>query len=245
MNEEQTKRPTVVLCPGGGYKRISTRESDPIAYQLLAKGFHVFILSYSVGQQVFPTALLELAESMRFIREELNHWSIDGNRIIVGGFSAGGHLAGCLATMWHDYLVEQYCYQADSIQPNGLLLGYPVITANPSYWHEKSFREVLGEQINDPQKILGLSLEKQVNEKVPKTFIWHTFEDELVHVNNTLFFTRELERYGIPFELHVYANGLHGMSLGTEETLRSDGSGRQKNISSWVELFNQWVDLNL
>lgn len=133
------KRPAVLLCPGGGYRTLSTREDQPIAMKYLAAGFHVFVLHYSLAPDVFPRALMELALAMKVIREHGDEWNVDVDRIAVSGFSAGGHLACCLGVFWdREWLYGALGVKPEMIRPDGMILCYPVITSG-EYCHKESF----------------------------------------------------------------------------------------------------------
>ena len=232
------KRPAVIICPGGGYSFTSNREGEPVAIAMNQKGFHAFILHYTTEHGNFPQALLELAKSMELIRENADKWHIDKEQLIVCGFSAGGHLAASLGVFWSkDILYNKLHCQKEKIRPNALLLAYPVISTVQNK-HQVSFQNLLGE---DKSNLLEmLSLEKQVSEDVPPTFIWHTYTDKTVSVQNSLLFAMELSKKKIPLELHIYGEGNHGLSLGTEEVSTEKFECRPE-IQNWIDMFSVWV----
>ena len=144
-------RPAVVLCAGGGYGFVSPREDQPVAMEFLAAGCQVFSLHYSVAPETFPVALMELAKSVAFVKSHAREWNIDTDRIIVCGFSAGGHLAACLGMMWNrEFLYGPLNAAPEDIQPTGMILCYPVITSG-EFGHKRSFEQLLGDRAGDPR----------------------------------------------------------------------------------------------
>ena len=175
-SEEMTssrRRPAVLIIPGGGYEMTSDREAEPIALAMLGFGFHAFVLRYSVAPSRYPVALLEAAEAMRTIRDHADAWHVDAQAVVAAGFSAGGHLAASLGTSGADDILEAHGYAPSDIRPDGLMLGYPVITSG-EYAHRGSFAALLGDRRDDPAMLRRLSLEHQVSDATPPTFIWHT-----------------------------------------------------------------------
>lgn len=245
-NFNNRRRPAIILCPGGGYKRISQREGEPVAIQYLANGYQVFILNYSVFPHRFPIALFELAASIKLIRDNASRYYINPEQIIIGGFSAGGHLAGHLATTWQNEKQWAPFFKPDEIKPNALFLCYPVITTEEAFRHEASFLRLI-ENIEtlDNNSLESFSIEKLVSKSMPKTFIWHTYEDQLVPVQNSLLLAQSLAQFKIPFELHIFTEGDHGLSLANEETLRVSDPELPIQATKWVELLNQWLHDNL
>ncbi len=232
-------RGAVLICPGGGYGFTSEREAEPIALQFNAAGYHAFVVYYSVAPRRHPQPLLDVSRAMCIIRENAEKWRVHPEKIAVCGFSAGGHLAASLGVFWQ----QSYLQNADGIQnslnrPDALILCYPVITSG-SYAHRGSFDNLLGE--NPSQALLDeMSLEHQVNDQTPPAFIWHTFNDNAVPVENSLLFASELRAHGVPFELHIYPEGSHGLSLATEET--DDGSmGIHPHVATWIGLCTEWL----
>lgn len=238
MRPEQ-KRPLVLICPGGGYSMTSDREAEPLAVRFLAMGYHAGVLRYSVAPARYPLALLQLAESVRHLKEHADVYHIDAERIVIQGSSAGGHLAASLGVFWNrPFLSDALGTEAAMLKPAGLLLSYPVITSG-IYAHRGSFESLLGEQ----EGTLGeqMSLEKQVTKDTPRTFLWHTEPDDTVPVENSLLFFQALHAHGVSAELHIYPAGGHGLGLANAETANRDGYGIQKECQSWIDLAGQWL----
>lgn len=231
-------RPAVIVLPGGGYAMTSDREAEPIALQFLAEGMSVFVLRYSVMTK-FPQALCETAEAIRLVRSNAAEWSIDPDRIAVCGFSAGGHLAGSIAVFWnHDFLLEKLGATAEEIRPNGAILCYPVISSD--CMHFGSFQNLL--QDDSETMLEYVSIEKQVTEKTPPCFLWHTFNDSVVPVENSLVMAQALAKAKVPFELHVWPKGPHGLALVTPETevIDMDHDFCERAVS-WIHSAACWL----
>lgn len=235
------KRPVILMCPGGGYEMTSDREAEPMAMQFLAMGYHVAILRYSVCPVRYPAALLQVAESVLYLKEHADEYHIDPEKIVVQGCSAGGHLAANYGIAWNSpFLTKLMGMENDPerLCVAGLLLCYPVITSGEKA-HEESFRNLLGEQYEEKKD--ELSLENQVTPDTPPTFLWHTATDETVPVENSLYFFQACLQQGVSAELHIYPVGGHGLSLANEETCRANGIGVQKECQSWIGLAQTWL----
>lgn len=236
------KRPVILMCPGGGYEMTSDREAEPMAMQFLAMGYHVAILRYSVCPVRYPAALLQVAESVLYLKEHADEYHIDPEKIVVQGCSAGGHLAANYGIAWNSLFLTKLMgmeNDPERLCVAGLLLCYPVITSGEKA-HEESFRNLLGEQYEEKKD--ELSLENQVTPDTPPTFLWHTATDETVPVENSLYFFQACLQQGVSAELHIYPVGGHGLSLANEETCRANGIGVQKECQSWIGLAQTWLE---
>lgn len=236
------KRPVILMCPGGGYEMTSDREAEPMAMQFLAMGYHVAILRYSVCPVRYPAALLQVAESVLYLKEHADEYHIDPEKIVVQGCSAGGHLAANYGIAWNSPFLTKLMWMENDperLRVAGLLLCYPVITSGEKA-HEESFRNLLGEQYEEKKE--ELSLENQVTPDTPPTFLWHTATDETVPVENSLYFFQACLQQGVSAELHIYPVGGHGLSLANEETCRANGIGVQKECQSWIGLAQTWLE---
>lgn len=235
------KRPLILMCPGGGYNHTSDREAEPLAMRFLAMGYHVAVLRYSCAPAVYPTALLEAAQAMKLIHEHAGEWRVDEEGIFVQGCSAGGHLAASLGMFWQEkWLSEKTGTENEKLRPAGMILCYPVISSG-EYAHRGSFENLL--QGQDAEELSErLSLEKQVTEHTPPAFLWHTYTDESVPVENSLLLIAAMRRYKIPVEFHMYPIGGHGFSTCDEQSAYGDGRGVQKECQSWLPLVRVWLE---
>lgn len=231
------KRPAVLICPGGAYVTCSPREAEPIAIRFNAAGYHAFVINYSVEPSVFPTALEEVSNSLKLIRENAEKWNVDPDKIAVCGFSAGGHLTASIGTLWN---TEETIKCADkSNKPNALILSYPVITSGEKA-HRGSFMHLLGAKKDDKKMLEYLSLENRVSKDTPPTFIWHTMEDSVVPVENSLMFANALKKNDIPFEMHIFTKGIHGLSTVDKETVSRELL--DPHTAKWLKLATEWLD---
>lgn len=251
--EYKEKRKALLVIPGGGYGIVSEREAEPIARKFYAEGYNAFILHYSVTPEKItdkktglPKPLLEASKAMALIRRNAEKYNIIPDKIAVIGFSAGGHLAATLATMWHlDFVAENAGIEYGENKPDAAILSYPVITSDASEWHEGSFRNLLsGSSDFEADKEL-YSAEKQVSEKTCPCFIWHTAADNSVPVANSLYMASALSKAKIPFELHVYPLGCHGLSTAEADVLRGNQSRDEKYVSAWVKNAVKWLKYTL
>jgi len=233
-------RPAVIICPGGGYFFKSDREAEPVALRFLAAGFHAFVLQYSVAPSRTPCAALELAAAVQLVRENAADFGVNPQQIYIIGFSAGGHLCATLGTLWDEPVFSQALEhgQGKNWRPDGMLLCYPVITLN-LFTHGGSRDNLLGE--NAPkEKIDALSLEKRVSAGTVPAFLWHTVADDAVPVENSLQFATALQENGIPFELHLFEEGVHGLSLCDSTTAQGPQHIMPDN-AGWMDLAVRWI----
>lgn len=221
-------RPAVVICAGGCYRWLSPREKDPVALRFAALGYQTFLPEYSTGERAGALRpLRELAETVRTLRANAAQWHIEPRHIAVLGFSAGGHLAASLGTLW------QELPEGEAARPDALVLCYPVITTG-EFAHEESARYVSG---GDAALRDRLSLEKRVTDRMPPTFLWHCVGDESVPVENSLLLASAMQRAGVSYECHLFAGGAHGVSLCNQEV-----ETPYPAIAAWAPLCETWLN---
>ena len=217
MNRQDQKRPGVLLCPGGGYGMVTQREAEPIALNLLPEGYNVFVLTYSVSPNRFPTQLCEVAAAMELISENTDVWNADAGRIAIMGFSAGGHLAAHYSNAYDIPEVRSVFPESKGVKAS--VLCYPVINALPENAHKGSIQNLSGDTYPLSGEIMAkFSCDMLVTERTPPAFLWHTAEDSAVPVNNSLLYAQALAKHQIPFGLHIYPAGRHGLATADEQT---------------------------
>jgi acetyl esterase/lipase len=228
-------RPSVVICAGGAYRFLSWREQDHVAMQFLAEGYNVFLLNYSVKEDAKGlNPLMEASDSLVKIREHGTEWLCDPNRIAILGFSAGGHVAASLATLHGDARLQKAmpCEQGMN-RPDACILCYPVITSGP-FCHAETIEWVSG---GDEKEKEYFCLEKQVTDDTPPCFIWHTVADPAVPVENSMLFASALRAHKVPFELHLFQEGGHGLS-----TCDGEVNTPQEADHAWIALVMKWLE---
>lgn len=238
------KRPAMLILPGGAYASCSDREAEPVARYFLSKGYNCGILRYSVGlkaSSMMPEAsrpLLEASEAMSLMKKNADKWYIDPEKIAVIGFSAGGHLAGSLATLWNDEMITKHLdIEPGSNKPNAAILCYPVLLTD-EYTHQGSIDNLLGKYSTDEKLLAKYDIPSRVGKHTPPTFLWHTYTDDAVPVENSLRYCEEMRKKSdSSCELHMFLEGPHGMSTCTKEV----GPACFHN-NHWLDLCNEWLD---
>ncbi len=208
-DEDDAARPAFIVVPGGAYRKVSPSEGEIAALKFFDMGYNTFVVTYTTnltGEAPLKLQpLKDLSKAVCTVRLNASDLRIDPKKVIVCGFSAGGHLAGTLAV--HSDLPES--------RPDAVILCYPVITTG-KYAHEESIRMLLGD---DPsaEELEYMSLEKNVTKDTPPAFLWQTATDEIVPVRNSYLFAEACLDAGVPFEHHVFAEGIHGLSVADKD----------------------------
>lgn len=237
-------RPLILICPGGGYGYTSDREAEPLAMRYLAMGYHAAVLRYSVAPAVYPTAPTQLAQAVALIRGNAQVWQVNPRQIFLLGCSAGGHLAASLGVHWHkDWLSQAAGTSPEEIRPTGLILCYPVITAG-EFANQESFQNLLPPEAS-PELRREVSLETQVTPHTPPVFLWHTVTDTMVPVENALLLAEALRKNRVSMELHLYEQGVHGLSTADETAEGADGYGLEPACQNWIDLSHTWLQRQL
>ncbi len=239
LDRANERRPSVLLLPGGGYRFVSRREAEPVAMHFLTEGYNVFILTYSVAPNCFPTQLREVAAAMELIWENAAEWHTDPQKIAIMGFSAGGHLAAHYTNRFDCPEVRAVFPESKAVAAS--ILCYPVITADPNYSHKGSFEKLAGGTYPETQERIDFfSCDKMVSDRTPPTFLWHCTGDKLVPVQNSLLYAQALAEHQIPFRMEIFPEGKHGMS--TCDRVTTDVlSPQAEAVKVWLIAVKQWL----
>jgi acetyl esterase/lipase len=204
----------VVICPGGGYHHLAEHEGEDYAQFFAMHGMTAFVLKYRLGSDGYrhPAMLYDATRALRIVRTDAVSWNINPCKIGIVGSSAGGHLASTLLTHFNfgDSLSLDPVERVSS-RPDFGVLCYPVISMG-SLAHRGSKNYLLGENPSNENEEF-LSSEKHVTRSTPPCFIWHTAKDSSVSVEHSLEFARALAENAVPFDLHIYQEGRHGLGL--------------------------------
>ncbi len=184
-----------------------------------------------------PYPLLESAMAMIYIRENAEKFQVDVNHVAACGFSAGGHACCALGTLFDEPILKEFLGEKVAlIRPDAIVLSYPVITADPEFWHEGSIKNISG---GDEEAAKRLSLETRVNETSSPAFIWHTVADGGVPVENSLLLASAYRKAGVAFELHLFEKGGHGASIATDEV-----NTPSEALQAWIPLSLTWLKIH-
>lgn len=236
----EEKHPGIIICPGGGYGFCSQREAEPVALAFLTEGYRVFVLNYSVAPRRYPTQLWEVAALLELIYQNADAWRCDVSRIALMGFSAGGHLAAHYANAWDSQVVRSRFPDSKPVQAS--LLCYPVITGEPEWRHDNSFCRLTGHDDSPADPWSDYSCHKMVRRDTPPAFLWHTSTDGDVPVMNSLRYAQALAENGVPFEMHIFPFGDHGLSTSDHLTISQPGAVHEY-ANQWISLAKKWLRL--
>ena len=232
----QNKVPTgIIVCPGGGYAHLAmSYEGTDVAQWLNTMGISAFVLKYRLGPKYHHPAELDDAQrAIRYVRAHAAEFGIDPHHIGIWGFSAGGHLASTAGTHYDNGAPNSADpIDRESSRPDFMILAYPVITFEEPYAHRGSREELLGPN-PDPALVELLSNEEHVTKDTPPAFLFHTSDDPVVPVQNSIHFYLALRRAGVPVEMHIYEHGRHGVGL----------AQNMPELSTWPTLLANWLKL--
>lgn len=224
------KRAAVIVCPGGGYGGLAPHEGQPFAELFATHGIVGAVLTYRHRTHRHPAPFADAARAIRLMRHHATDLNLDPERIGIIGFSAGGHLASTVATQPNLYAeAEDDLASSLSARPDRVMLGYPVISFG-EHGHKGSANNLLG-QNPDPKMIEQLSNEKHITADAPPAFLFHTADDAVVPVQNSLMFAEAYTKLKIPYALHIYPRGKHGVGMALDNP----------ELRSWTSLLLNWL----
>ena len=225
----------VIVLPGGAYVNLaSIHEGRQVADWFTQRGFRAFVLSYRLSSKgyLLPVPLLDARRAVQTVRARASDYHIDPSRIVIIGFSAGGHLAALAATQPVPGRPEaEDPIDRVSSRPDYLVLGYPWIGAISSDTSHLSYCKLFNVMDKCESLRLTYSPDLFVTKNTPPTFLFHTFNDSTVPVEQGLRFYDALVKAGVPSEMHVFANGPHGVGFG----------GTDAALEQWPNLLETWL----
>ncbi len=226
----------VVVFPGGGYVNLAIgHEGTDIAEWLNIHGITAFVVKYRLGPRYHhPNEILDAQRAIRWARAHASEYRVKADQIGIWGFSAGGHLASTAGTHFDDGMASpQDEIDKQSCRLDFMILAYPVITMLSPYTHQGSLHNLLGDK-PDPELVKLLSNELQVTSQTPPTFLFHTTDDPVVPVENSVNFYLALRKAGVPAEMHIYQHGPHGVGLAANDPI----------LHTWTDHLLDWLKAN-
>lgn len=263
------KRPAVLVCPGGGYLGCSDREAEPVALRFAAMGYHAFVLRYSTyhngtalpaitnpvnipnPNSIYPSPMRDIGKAFLIIHDHAEEWLVDVDKIAICGFSAGGHNCAMYAVYWHTpELTEHFAKPPELFKPAVAIVGYGVLNF---YLMGSDTAEAIAKDLDDAVKMAYLGTTTptpelldtvspvfHVTDKTPPMFLWATADDGIVPVENTTHMAQALAQARIPLEVHIFEEGVHGLSLANQSTA-GEVSQINADAAKWMDLAENWL----
>lgn len=239
-------RGAIIVLPGGAFAFLSPFEAEPVALTFMQKGFHTFVLEYTVGDNCkYPDVLVECSRAIQIVRDNAEQWNVDPNKVTLMGFSAGACLAGMSATQWNAPEISAALgVEPEYIRPDSAVIAYGCWDNSGTIWNDPEFANPGASDFPKscpPQ----LDLINYVGKHVCPLFIWHNQQDRYIPVRNCLMIAEEMCRLKIPVELHLYAGGEHGLSvanpLSVQDQRQQAVVDANPSVSMWVEMAVNWI----
>lgn len=235
------KRPAIIILPGGAFTWLSETEAEPVALTFLKEGFNTFVLNYSVGDySEFPNPLDDVSKAIWEVRSNASEWNIDANSIFLMGFSAGAGVAAMSATQWNTSgLAERLGIPEEGIKPNAAVIGYGASLLSTIFDNQDD-----DIYVPEPGKITAdrtpeMDVVNYVSPDTAPMFFWHNRYDIYVPVINPLLMAEAMSKHKLPFELHIFQQGEHGMSV--DNNLSHPSETHNTNVGQWIPLVVNWL----
>lgn len=258
IHEDEKKHPAMIIAPGGAYREVSPSEAHLPAMEFYGAGYNVFVLEYTINQldeaPLKMQPLHDISRAIRMIRSRAEEFHIRPDRIAVCGFSAGAHNAAMYATNWHTDTISEYFHEdKEKFRPAAAILGYTLSdyifmrdnTEKRSPMDVAFFKAsntaFLGTGEPSEELLDEVSPARHVTENTPPMYLWATASDELVPVQHSLRMANALAEHKIPFELHVFEEGPHGLGLATQATAAAK-SQMYSDAAKWADLAGCWLE---
>ncbi|MDO5027459.1 MAG: alpha/beta hydrolase [Tissierellia bacterium] len=235
------KKPALIIAPGGSYKYCSDREGLPVAFKFLSKGYQCFVLNYHCGDQSdYPSPFKDLARAVKYVKDHKDYFGIDQDQISLLGFSAGGHLVGTYgALIDKEEFQKDMGLTRDELKVKNLILAYPAIHLKPlvEAVEKTNYHDQVGKLFTSYEEIKdGYAM---AHKDMPRTFIFHAIDDDLVPVGLTLDYLKRLLDLGVDVEFYMPSQGGHGFATGDD--LSNYGRKINSRISIWTDLVDEWI----
>lgn len=243
FNDDEIQKPKrgILITPGGGYSFVSKREGDPVACEFMSRGYNAFVLRYTIcptyRDDYYPIPYLEVMASMDYIRKHADELRTLKDKITIMGFSAGGHLAASYPLVEHDKeLRKMLNLNNEDLRPNSLVLSYAVLDFHK--YHHSNTRLMMS--ANKEELINKLSVPQNVDKTYPPTFIWTTFEDDIVPYENSSMMDEALTKHNVYHKYVLFPKGWHGLSL-VNKALNPELKEEFKENAKWVDLADEFL----
>lgn len=227
----------LLFFPGGGYSTVvlGKNHGEEMAQHFLKMGFNVVaVLKYRLPDTLIVNSqekvpLCDAQKSLSILHKKALNWSVNPNKIAVIGASAGGHLAASLGNLKNEIIAPEV--NLDELEIAVSILMYPVISFNLPYRHKGSFKNLLVDKSDNQELLDYYSMENQVNELTPKTFIIHALDDQTVVYHNSLLYCDSLKEHNIKYKYVELEKGDHGFGLNFNKT----GVNWTIELESWLK----------
>ena len=263
-------RPGILICPGGAYLGCSDREAEPVALRFNAMGYHAFVLRYSTytldhpgfdafgnekmevnPHSMYPSPMRDIGKAFLLLHEHAADWRLEMDKIALCGFSAGAHNCAMFSVYWNQPVIHAFFdEEPGKFKPAATILAYTLADYhlmvqkfdNPAAGAISSAANFayLGTQTPSDELLDKVSPAKQVTSSTPPMFLWSTAADTLVPVENTTRMATALAQAKVPFEVHIFEEGPHGLSLG-DQSSAGNAAFINADAAQWVGLAERWL----